>query len=114
MMDKIDRDDCAVYAIAFCCYMQPDVVRYWLSREGRKLFDGATDRQISRTIRRLGYNQRRVKTDAKTVRGFARMKRKGAFLVSTVDHVVAVIDGRICDKVENSDLMRIEKVYRIV
>jgi len=112
-MDKIDKDDCAVYAIAFCCNVKPDDARYWLWRCGRNLFDGTTDRQISRAIRKLGFNQRRIKTPCKTIRGFGRLMKPGAYLILTCDHAVAVVDGRICDKVKNSDLMRIEKVYKI-
>ena len=108
-----DKNDCAVYAVAFTCHCDPDVARFQLWRAGRDHADGATDAQIARAVRKLGRTMRRVSTACPTVRTFSRIHTAGTFLVTTTDHVVAVVDGRVCDKNTESDLLRIEKVHRI-
>lgn len=109
------RDDgkCADYAIAFTCNVHPELSGYWLWKCGRRVGDGATDRQIADAIDILGHRMRRVRTKMRTVRTFARSRRLGTYLVTTTDHVVAVVDGRVCDVPEYGDLLRIEKVHRI-
>lgn len=109
-------NDCSVYAIAFGCRIPPHVARYHLWKVGRSFGDGATDRQISAAVRRAGCRLRRVQSDARTIRTFAREARPGAFLVSSHDHVVSVIDGNVCHRPfpRNSDLYRIESIHKIL
>ena len=109
-----DYDDCSVYAIAFLTRQTDEEVRWRLWRAGRNVGDGATDKQIRATIRGLGYALRRFKTECRTIRGFGRACVPGSFLVTTTDHVVAVIDGYVCDRPTVSDLSRIERVDKIV
>jgi len=111
-----DKNDCAVYAVAFTCHCDPDVARFQLWRAGRDHADGATDAQIARAVRKLGRTMRRCTTNCKTIRTFARVHRWGTFLLTTTDHVVAVVDGNVCHRTsdpEVTDLQRIEKVHRI-
>ena len=109
-----DKDDCSVYAVSFLTLTSPDEARFRLWKAGRNIGDGATDRQIRAAIRALGYDLRRVKTPCHTIRGFAKSCEPGAFLVSTSDHVCAVIDGYLCDRPAVSDLLRIERIDKIV
>ena len=109
------KSDCADYAIAFACGTDVGSATYWLWKAGREYdHDGSTDRQIASAVRALGCRMRRVKTKARTIRTFAREDREGRYLVTTTDHLVAVIDGRVCDRPEYGDLLRIEKVHKIL
>jgi hypothetical protein len=109
------KHECAVYAVAFCCRVDPDDARFRLWRAGSSPGDGSTNRQISEAVRALGYRLRRIRTPSKTFRTFARECRLGAFLVSSSDHAAAIIDGNICQRPipRNSDLMRIETIHKI-
>jgi len=69
--------------------------------------------QVRKSINFLGRKMRKVKTDARTILSFAQEERTGNFLIETADHVVAVVDGLICDKPEYSNLMRVVEVYKI-
>ena len=110
-----DTNDCAVYAVAFSCHVTPADAGFYLWRAGRNIGDGATDRQISKAVRWSDHRLRRVKTDAKTIRSFARSNPSGTFLVATTGHVVAVVDGYVCHRPfpEHSDLYRIEKIHKV-
>jgi len=61
---------------------------------------------LDRRIRRCGYI-------APTVRSFAKLKLDGIYLIETTDHVLAIIDGYVCDRPEVSDLIRIQQAYKI-
>jgi len=108
-----DDGKCADFAIAFTCNVHPELAGYWLWKCGRRVGDGATDRQISKAMKILGYRLRRVNTRARTVRTLARERVYGTFLVTTTDHVVAVVDGRVCDVPEYGDLLRIASVHAV-
>lgn len=111
-----DKDDCAVYAVAFVCHVDPDRSRYVLGQCGRAFRDGATDVQIRAACRLLGRRLRRFRSECRTVRTFARDNVWGTFLVTTADHVVAVVDGNVCDRswrADTSDLMRIVRVDKV-
>lgn len=110
------ENDCAVYAVAFICRIDPDDARYRLWMAGRPGNDGTYDWQITKAIRGTGRHLRRCDTVAKTIRTFARECRPGAFLITTCDHAVAVVDGNICQRPipRNSDLMRIEQCHKIL
>lgn len=109
-----DKDDCSVHAVSFLTRASPSEARFRLWKAGRNIGDGATDRQIRDAIRSLGYDLRRFKTPCRTIIGFAKSCEPGAFLVSTSDHVCAVIDGYLCDRPMVSSLLRIERVDIIV
>ena len=108
-----DSNDCAVYAVAFTCFDCPAAVRVHLWRAGRKRGDGATDKQILQVIRYYGRTAKVYHTQCKTIRSFARAEHHGTYIVVTSDHVVAVVDGHVCGRVRDSDLMRVEKVWEI-
>lgn len=111
---RIDpENDCAVYAIAFACTERAATVRLMLEEAGCE--DGATDRQISKVVWALGCTPRRFHTPVKTVRSFARLNLEGSFIVTTADHVVAVVDGYIGHRPVplHTDLGRIEKIHKI-
>ena len=108
-----DKNDCAVYALAFACYECPDRIRYLLSQQGREHGDGATDQQIMGVLRRLNAVVTPFKSPARTVRSFWRFCPEGTFLVYASDHVVAVVNGYVCDRPDVSDLLRIDKIQKI-
>lgn len=107
--------DCADYAVCFTCNTGVEQAAYQLWKAGRSIeHDGTTDDQIALAVKALGFQAVGVRTKSKTVRTFARERRPGSFLVFTCDHVVAVIDGFVCDRTCNSDLQRIEKIWEII
>lgn len=107
--------DCADHAIAFAVGAPVDEVSFTLWNTGRPVdHDGTTDGQIASAIRILGGNPVTARTSARTLRTFARGRRSGAYIVFTSDHVVACVNGFLCDRPENSDLARIEKVWKII
>lgn len=107
--------DCADYAVCFACNKGVEEVKYVFWRNGRDFdHDGTTDDEIARAVQDCGFDPVTVKSKSKTIRTFARERRTGSFLVFTCDHVVAVIDGFVCDRPCNSNLQRIEKIWEIV
>lgn len=107
--------DCADHAIAFALGYPVSEVTFTLWNTGRPIdHDGTTDRQIASAIRILGGTPVTARTSARTLRTFAREKRPGAYLLFTTDHVVACVNGFLCDRPENSDLARLEKVWKII
>lgn len=111
-----DKNDCSVYAVAFLCCIDPGRARYWLGRAGRQWGEGATDTQIRLVIKKFGGRLCKRRSEPRTIRTFAREHRWGAYLVTTCDHVVAIIDGNVCHRTsdpEVTDLQRIERVDKI-
>ena len=109
------RTDCADHAVAFACGVPVQLAKACLSHSGRPLkHDGTTDKQIAYAVRACGREPVPARTDWKTVRRFAFAEKPGAFIVFTCDHVVAIVNGHRCDRPENSDLQRIEKVWKII
>jgi len=111
-----DKHDCSVYAVAFTCHVDPDRARFVLGQCGRVFRDGATDVQIRASCRLLGRRLRLIHTECRTIRSFARENVWGTFLVTTVDHAVAVVDGHVCERSwreDISDLARIVNVYKV-
>ena len=107
--------DCAEHAIAFACGVPVKLATEILNHSGRPVdHDGTTDRQIVKAIRACGREPVTSRHNPRTVRTFAREKRPGAYILFTTDHVVACVNGFLCDRPENSDLARIEKVWKIV
>ncbi len=107
--------DCADHALAFTCGVPVEEASYHLWNAGRSMFhDGTTDDQIAIAVGMLEKQFRVAKTRARTIRTFAKNHRKGCFIVFTSDHVVAVVNGFLCDRPENSNLARIEKVWKII
>jgi hypothetical protein len=107
---------CADYALSFLCRVPVEEVGFELWKTGRPAGcdAGVTDAQISKAVKALGFRRQAVHTVARTLRVFARIHTNGEYLVTTTDHCVAVIDGRVCDTPQTGDLLRIEKVERIV
>jgi hypothetical protein len=108
-----ESNDCGVMAVALVTSTPYTDAHYWFWRKGRKAREGVTDRQITCVLAILRHKARLVKTSAKTILGFAREQRDGYYLVLSADHAVAVINGRVCDLPDNSQLLRIVKVYKI-
>jgi hypothetical protein len=111
-----DDGKCADYAVCFVCNCGVEDAGYHLWQAGRDLdHDGTTDQEIAAAVRSLGFRMRRVYPDGKTVRTLMRSLRgSGVYLVTTTDHVFAVVDGRRCDEPQWGDLLRIEKVHKIL
>lgn len=108
-----EKDDCAIIAIALLTGYPYFVPKESLQILSKIFGDGATDDQIHASLRILGHRLHKVDPKAKTIRTFARQGRKGKYLVTTSDHVVAVIDGVVEDDPKWGDLMRIETVHKI-
>lgn len=107
--------DCAEHAIAFACGIEVQDVQFTLTRLGRPVVhDGTTDKQIRETIEAFGREAYACRVRPPTVRTFAREGRSGSYIIFTSDHVVACVNGFLCDRPENSDLARIEKVWKII
>lgn len=112
---SIEPVDCAEHAIAFACGVSVERADYELFLAGRSVFhDGTTDVQIAKAVRLCSKNPVLADTESRTLRTFAREKRDGHFIVFTCDHVVACVNGFLCDRPENSDLARIEKIWKII
>jgi len=109
------RTDCADHAVAFACGVPVQLAKACLSHSGRPAnHDGTTDKQIAYAVRACGREPVVSRHNPRTVRTFAREGRDGSFILFTCDHVVACVNGFLCDRPENSDLARIEKVWKII
>lgn len=111
----MDAVDCAEHAIAFTCGVSVEDAAEGLWKCGRPIkHDGTTDAQIAACVRWCGGNPVTLRSCHRTPRTFARENRPGSFILFTSDHVVACVNGFLCDRPVNSDLWRIEKVWKII
>lgn len=110
-----DDGKCADHAVAFTCGVPVETASEWLRRAGRPIdHDGSTDAQIASAVRACGGNPVTLRSCPRTLRTFARERRPGSFILFTFDHVVACVNGYLCDLSDESDLARIEKVWKII
>ena len=109
-----ETNHCTVIALAISSGSSFPFAHLVANRVGRKAGRGTlSERLIAK------YNQicegnsgfKRMSTEAKTLRTFARQNPEGRFYVNVSKHALAIVDGEIQDWTSKHDLKRVKEVW---
>lgn len=92
-----ERNDCAVKAIALVSNTPYMEVWKRLRRHGRRRRGTTKWIMTDAVLAELGCKRKKVKVKARTVRTLERELTRGTYLVRTRGHILAIINGVVCD-----------------
>ena len=127
-LGKGDSNCCGVIALAVVTGVDPVVAQAALAKAGRARHSGTYQYQLYAGCKSLGFecevivNPGGRNDEGKRVTGWKASRtirtlqrvipKRGAFLVHTAGHVLAIKDGNVCDWTADR-LMRIKKIVKV-
>ena len=105
-MDRRERADCVVSALAHATGLPYEVVYEIVAESGRRAGGRAyIDRAVA-VAKRHGVALRKVRMGSKTLRKFLRLHPTGRYVVGVRGHALSVIDGEAGDKTRLGCIVR--------
>jgi hypothetical protein len=113
-----ERRDCTVKALALATDYTYDDAHYALSLAGRRRHRGARTNIVKKAAQLLRFDMVDVTSQfsARTIRTLEREMKwhSGRYIVRVQGHMLAVVDGKVYDKVTKGRLHRVCEVYKMV